>query len=76
MDEIDRAQEHEQRDRDGALAAYRARRIAAAFAPVSPIGARDCIDCGAPIEPARLAALRGCTSRCTACAGDYERAAR
>lgn len=35
-----------------------------------------CIDCEQPIEPERLQALRGATSRCANCAHDYERAVR
>lgn len=70
MDDIDRAQDHEQRDRDAALAAQR-QRIDDSHAPPRP--ARDCIDCHGPIEPARWDALRGCTSRCAGCAADYER---
>lgn len=37
---------------------------------------RNCIDCEQPIEPERWKALRGATSRCAACAHDYERSMR
>lgn len=37
---------------------------------------RTCIECGEFIEPERWKALRGCTSRCSACAHDYERSVR
>lgn len=37
---------------------------------------RTCIECEQPIEPERWKALRGCTSRCAACAHDYERSVR
>lgn len=37
---------------------------------------RMCIECEQPIEPERWKALRGCTSRCSACAHDYERRVR
>ncbi len=70
MDEIDRAQEREQQDRDAALAAAQAR-IAASFEPRDPRIDALCIDCDEPIDPARLAAVRA-TSRCTPCAAAWE----
>lgn len=70
-DDIDRAQAREEFDRERALAELQ-RRIAAAFAPRDPAVADFCIDCGGRIEPARLAALRGSTARCIACAREYE----
>lgn len=67
VDEIDIANERIDRDLAAAIAAQLAR------------GQRDavsldgtCCDCGDAIEPARLAALRGCTIRCAACARMWE----
>lgn len=71
-DDIDRAQEREQIDRDLALKAHAAR-IAASFEPVDPALAGFCMDCEQPIEPARLQALRGATVRCSGCAIELER---
>ncbi len=75
MDEIDRAQEREQADRDRAIAAT-LQRIAAAFQPrdLSVLG--TCIDCSQPIDPARMEALRGCCARCVRCAAAFELAMR
>lgn len=70
-DDIDRAQDREQTDRDLALKAQAAR-IAASFEPIDPAQAGFCIDCEQPIEAARLQALRGATVRCSACARDFE----
>lgn len=67
-DEVDRAQAREEHDRALALAAHQAR--AAAAAQASPDGL--CIQCGEDIEPARLDALRGATSRCIECATAHE----
>lgn len=66
-DDIDRAQEAEQRHRDEALKRFR---IAQSFMPRDPNIDSMCIDCDKPIEPARLAAVS--TSRCIACARAYE----
>lgn len=66
-DDIDRAQEREQLDRDLALRAQQ-ERVAASFQPRDPRVASLCIDCDAPIEPERLRALAMKTSRCAACA--------
>lgn len=65
-DEIDRAQEREQRDRDMALLALR-ERIDAANAPRDPALDGLCVDCGEPIEDGRLKVLP-LTSRCADCA--------
>lgn len=70
-DDIDRAQEVEERDRELALRAARAR-IAAALAPRDASSGQCCIDCEQPIEPERLKALHGCTSRCIECATAHE----
>lgn len=66
-DDIDRAQEREQFDRDLALRAAQ-ERIAASFRPRDPSVANVCIQCEQPIEPERLRALSGRTSRCASCA--------
>jgi RNA polymerase-binding transcription factor DksA len=68
---MDRAQEREQLDRDVALKALRSR-IEAASMPPDGAQAGMCIDCEQPIEPARIAALRGCCSRCVECAQHHE----
>lgn len=70
-DDIDRAQDREQTDRELALKAQAAR-IAASSEPIDPAQAGFCIECEQPIEPARLQALRGATVRCSACARDFE----
>lgn len=74
-DDIDRAQAREEQDRDLALAALR-ERIDAALTPRDPSLDGLCIDCDEPIEPARIAALRGCVSRCIECASAAEQRAR
>ncbi len=71
MDDMDRAQAREEQLREDALAALQ-RRIAAAMAPPDPAVAGLCIDCDGSIEPERMTALRGCTSRCSSCAHAYE----
>lgn len=71
MDDMDRAQEREQEDRDRALQAAQ-QRIAASFTPRDPAVAGLCLDCDNAIEPARIAALRGACSRCIDCATRYE----
>lgn len=71
MDDVDRAQVREQRDRDLALAAMR-ERIDASLTPRDPSIDGLCIDCDEPIEPARIKALRGCVSRCVTCATRFE----
>ncbi len=70
-DDIDRAQEREQLDRDMALRAAK-ERIAASFTPRDPRVADFCIECDNPIEPERLAALNRKTSRCAECARAHE----
>lgn len=71
-DDIDRAQAREELDRDFALAAMQ-RRIAASFAPRDGAVDGTCLDCAEPIEPARLAVLRGCCSRCIGCQEQWEK---
>jgi RNA polymerase-binding transcription factor DksA len=75
VDEIDRAQEREQIDRELALNAARAR-VAASFEPRDASVDGRCIDCGNAIEPGRLAALQGCCSRCIECAQRNEQVLR
>ena len=70
-DDIDRAQEREQLDRDLALRAAQ-ERIAASFTPRDPSVASFCIDCDGSIEPERLVALNHKTSRCAECARLFE----
>lgn len=69
-DDIDRAQEREQQDRDRALAAMQAR-IDASFEPRDPRIDDECIDCEQAIEPERLRVLGRGTSRCSTCAHDH-----
>lgn len=71
-DDIDRAQECEQADRERALR-HAAERIAASFTPRQEGIDAMCIDCDLPIEAARLTVLAGKTSRCASCAHEYER---
>jgi RNA polymerase-binding transcription factor DksA len=71
MDEVDRAQESEEADRERALKAMRDR-IAASFVPRNPLVEEACIDCGNAIEKERLKALRR-TARCADCAHAFER---
>jgi RNA polymerase-binding transcription factor DksA len=71
MDEVDRAQEAEEAERERALKAVRDR-IAASFVPRDPRVGNDCIDCGSPIEQDRLKVLHR-TARCAACAHMFER---
>jgi len=66
-DEIDRAQELEQQERDEAI---RRARIAASFEPRDPAVENECIDCEGPIEPERRRLLN--TSRCANCAHVHE----
>lgn len=70
-DDIDMAQDREQLDRELAVRAARGRQATAdaALAALPPPG---CIDCDGPIEPERWQVLRGCTSRCAACAQVHE----
>lgn len=75
MDSIDGVPDLEERERQGGLAALKAR-IAASHQPRDPSVERTCIDCGDPIEPERWKALRGCTSRCASCAHDHEQRMR
>lgn len=58
MDEIDRACQREQEDRDFAIAAARA--------TVNGTSSFICTDCGEPIPPARRHAVPG-TTRCIDC---------
>jgi RNA polymerase-binding transcription factor DksA len=69
-DEIDRAQEREQLDRDLALRAAQ-QRIAKAHTPRAAAVAATCVDCHEAIEPERLRVLRG-TCRCAECAHVFE----
>ncbi|MGA7438594.1 MAG: TraR/DksA C4-type zinc finger protein [Luteibacter sp.] len=74
-DDIDRSQEAEDIDRAQAL--HRALKVIEARSDMDgPSRDGMCIDCDDPIEPERLAALRGKTSRCSSCAHDLERALR
>jgi len=75
VDEMDRAQSREAHDRELALAAMR-ERIDASLAPRDPAIDGLCIDCDEPIEPERIAALRGCVSRCIDCARLHEQRTR
>lgn len=74
-DDIDRSQEVEDIHRAQALH-LALKQIAARNQMDEPSRDGRCIDCGDPIEPERLAALRGRTSRCSSCAHDMERALR
>lgn len=74
-DNIDRAQALEAFDRDVALDNQLAR-IAASFTPRDASVDGVCIGCGDEIGAARMAALRGCTSRCADCASRHERTDR
>lgn len=65
MDDIDRAQAHEQALRDDALAAHHRRVHGESDEPPAP-SAHWCIDCDAPIPEARRLAVPGCT-RCVEC---------
>jgi RNA polymerase-binding transcription factor DksA len=67
-DAVDRAQACEALDRQLALDAQQRRSEAAMNLPLG----ETCIECSEPIEPERLRALRGCTSRCASCARDFE----
>ncbi len=67
-DDIDRAQEREQFDRELALAAARR-------APASTPDDGCCVECGEAIEPARIKALGG-TQLCAHCARMQEARAR
>lgn len=65
MDDVDRAQEREQLDRDLALNALRRR-------PVPPTYAgNECVDCGDTIDPRRRAAVPTAT-RCAECQQRWE----
>ncbi|MEI7036451.1 TraR/DksA C4-type zinc finger protein [Fulvimonas yonginensis] len=74
-DDIDRAQEQQQRDNDMALQRVR-ERIAASFQPRDASVDGTCIDCDDAIEPERLKVLAGKTSRCASCAHDHEQRTR
>ena len=73
-DDVDKAQEREQRDRDAAIAAT-LQRVAAAHAPRDREQDKVCMDCGNEIEPPRLKVLPF-TSRCAECAHIQERRLR
>jgi len=66
MDDIDRAQEREQFDRDNAIRAIR-QRLATA-----PNNDGRCIECGDEIEPRRLAAIGPSCRLCYPCALNRE----
>ena len=66
-DDIDRAQEREQHDRELAIRAAQLR-VEESFAPRDPSVAGLCIDCDEAIEPERLRVLSFRTSRCASCA--------
>lgn len=69
------AQDYQLADTERAIEHARAR-LAASFAPPRPGLEAVCIDCEEPIEPARLTALAGKTSRCASCAHDFEHRSR
>lgn len=70
-DDIERAQEIEQRDRDAAVRRQLSR-IEASFLPRADGLDGICIDCDQDIEPERLKVLAGKTIRCAQCARDHE----
>lgn len=74
MDSIDQAQAFQERDNAEALARRQAR-IDASRKPRDARVDGICIDCGEAIDPRRLKAMRGCTSRCTRCGEIYEASA-
>lgn len=74
-DTIDDAQANEQQDRDQAIR-IQSLRVDESYAPRRADIDATCIDCGDPIEPARLAVLTGKTSRCAQCARDFEQRMR
>lgn len=74
-DDIDMAQDREQLDRELAVRAARGRQ-ATADAEQAALPPPDCVDCDEPIEPTRWQVLRGCTSRCAACARLHEQRMR
>lgn len=69
-DHIDRAQDCEQLQREEALA----RRRPAPLPGPHDAEALDCADCGDPIPPERLKAVK--TERCTTCAALAEKGTR
>lgn len=72
-DDMDRAQERDQNDRDAAIKAALAK-IEATFAPRNVAVDGICIDCDEDIEPERLAVIR--TARCADCARQHEQRTR
>lgn len=72
-DDMDRAQERDQHDRDAAIRAALLK-IEAAFAPRDTAVDGLCIDCDEAIEPERLAVIR--TARCADCARQNEQRMR
>lgn len=71
IDDIERAQEREQLDRELALRAHR-QRIEASFGPRDADAQEWCCGCGNRIEPERIAALGPLISRCARCARALE----
>lgn len=68
MDDADRASARELQDTAGALAAH-LRRVRAEAAPPRT----DCVECGAPLVPQRIA-IAAC--RCMPCQQDHEQRER
>jgi phage/conjugal plasmid C-4 type zinc finger TraR family protein len=68
MDEFDRAQELEQRQRDEALARVQTRLV-------SGPSSEECSDCGDEIPEARRQAIPG-VSRCVICQNKFEKKGR
>lgn len=71
IDDIERAQEREQLDRERALRAQR-QRIEASFGPRDADAREWCCACGNRIELERIAALGPLISRCARCAKQLE----
>ncbi|MGP1664857.1 MAG: hypothetical protein ACTS5I_02870 [Rhodanobacter sp.] len=74
-DDMDHAQALDEFDRNVAVRNTQAR-VAAALSPRDSRIDGLCIECEQAIEPERLAALRGCTSRCVHCAQQFEQRAK
>ncbi len=70
-DSADAAHQVEEADRQRALDAT-LKRAASTAKPLPTDIHALCIDCQLAIEPARLVALRNCTSRCASCANEHE----
>lgn len=74
-DDIDRAQHYDELYRTQALNSHYDRRRKSTGLhrnPAGGTGSSECIDCGEPIEPARLIAMPRAV-RCVACQTKYER---